>query len=60
MTNPPSLRALRLVEKQPEVVDLYAKWRAEISSRDWKAVHVAGDRSSPIHIDAPNHRRRWL
>lgn len=46
---------LRLVE-QP--VDINAKLRADIASRDWTRVHVRGDRSAPVYL--PERRlRTW-
>lgn len=60
MTNPQSLRALRLVEKQPEVADIYAAWKADIARINWSDTHIRGDRSKPVHIDQPRHKRRWL
>lgn len=54
-------RRLKLVEKPSgEVVDIYDKWKADIARIDWSATHITGDRSSPIHIDSPRHRRGWL
>lgn len=49
---------LAIVPEQPERVDIYANWRAEIRRRDWSAVMVRGDRAPPLFMaDAP--KRIW-
>jgi hypothetical protein len=50
---------LKLVPAETKVVDIYAAWKAEIASRDWRAVHVRGDRREAVEL--PETRKRsWL
>jgi len=42
-----------ITARQP--IDIAARMRAEIARRDWRAVHLAGDRNPPVHI--PQRRR---
>jgi hypothetical protein len=39
-----------------EAVDIYAKWRAEIASRDWGRTLIWSDRNPPI--DLPDIQKR--
>jgi len=50
-------RKLRIVKDVPEVVDIYAAWKAEIASRDWRGVHVRGDRREAVEL--PDVRKGW-
>lgn len=45
---------LHIVE--PAVIDITALNRADITPRDWAAVHVSGDRAPAINLP---QRRKW-
>lgn len=50
--------ALRVVGAEPAPDLSYeARERRYVLSRDWAAVHVAGDRREPVNI--PERVRRW-
>lgn len=51
-TNP----KLRVVKETHRVVDITALLRADITERDWTAVHVNGDRSAGV--DLPDRPKR--
>lgn len=53
------MTARTVVAAEPEPIDIQAKARAEIAKRDWRAVHVNGDRSPPVQIADRPRRRAW-
>lgn len=53
------MTALRIIAPaSPEPVDIYASWRAEIAARDWRNVHIRGDRRQPVMLE-DQRRRVW-
>lgn len=50
-------KRLRIVPSEPAPVEVYAQLREEIRTRDWHAMHLAGDRNPPIQLR--ESRWRW-